>query len=443
MTGGGERMQQEWVKSDKIHNGLNGFSGGNGDKDIWDVDCSAHPMLDPRFPERPSRLLRFIEMTYERIAGDDDMYCQEVRRLLYPPDRRGSRRKGCKQDLRAFSEYLGEADVYVCSTRRLLPGESRQHVQLTPVIAECHDLRDLLRIFFETPDRRVRYEAQRKLALAQLLLDIDHSRHIQEGPRHKAYFEELLQEALWRHTRQVHELVVGYHIGEDGDSVRYTSRPGKNDQLWRFQSIFLEKPHGDRTVAVDVLYYNCRFKRTVQPISFEIVDGQRRVLERVRWGEMRQQSSGSILSKMIRRGINNPDEISDLVGAMFIVHDVEALGDLLMLLDASIGNPFGWRNVTDTLASDGDRFRLNPHSGRGYRVFKGDVDILTENAVPELPPYRFTVEIQIHTLESYLRTVCGSHEASHLAMKLRQFLYGLVPRIFPRAIYGDSWLRLE
>ena len=76
------------------------------------------------------------------------------------------------------------------------------------------------------------------------------------------------------------------------------------------------------------------------------------------------------------------------------------------------------------------------------KVFKGDVDILIEEAGGGAP-YRFPVEIQIFTLESYLRTVCGAHEASHLALKLRQFLFGLVPRIFPKAIYGAKWLALE
>jgi hypothetical protein len=53
------------------------------------------------------------------------------------------------------------------------------------------------------------------------------------------------------------------------------------------------------------------------------------------------------------------------------------------------------------------------------------------------------VEVQIFTLESYLRTVCGTHEASHVALKFRQFLYGLVPKIFPRKIYGSDWLRSD
>ena len=44
-------------------------------------------------------------------------------------------------------------------------------------------------------------------------------------------------------------------------------------------------------------------------------------------------------------------------------------------------------------------------------------------------------------MESYLRTVCGLHDANHLALKLRQFMYGLVPRIFPKEIYGTEWLQ--
>jgi hypothetical protein len=157
---------------------------------------------------------------------------------------------------------------------------------------------------------------------------------------------------------------------------------------------------------------------------------------------MRQETSGSVLSKMIRKGINNPDEIGDIIGAMFIVNDNEALTDLLVLLDSCIGTPFGWRNVTDTLNEQSSGSSLNTFSSKGFKVFKGDVDVLIGDPGGGVP-YRFPVEVQIFTLESYLRTVCGAHDASHLALKLRQFLFGLVPKIFPGEIYGEDWLRME
>jgi hypothetical protein len=156
---------------------------------------------------------------------------------------------------------------------------------------------------------------------------------------------------------------------------------------------------------------------------------------------MRSQSNGSILSKMIRKGINNPDEIGDLLGAMFIVYDENAVDELLTLLDNVLGNPIGWRNITDSFKDTQNDSELNKHSGKGYQVFKGDLDVLYPNLTPELPPYRFPVEIQIYTLEGFLRTVCGTHSANHLALKLRQFLHGLAPMIFPESVYGKGWMQ--
>jgi hypothetical protein len=97
--------------------------------------------------------------------------------------------------------------------------------------------------------------------------------------------------------------------------------------------------------------------------------------------------------------------------------------------------------VTDTLSGKANGSSLNLFSSKEFKVLKGDVDILYEES--GCTPYRFPVEIQIFTLEGYLRTVCGTHEASHLALKLRQFVFGLVPRIFPRQIYGSDWLKLD
>ncbi len=420
-------MFEQWVAADHLREPA-------GDH-IWQVDYAAHPLLDPLLAERPSRQRRFFRLFYERIRQDDDAYRQALASLLHPA---GTPPAGAR-DAARMAEYLRETDTYLRELVNLLPAHAAHAVQPLPGVTACEDLRALLDVVFGATDRRERYEAQRKLYLASLFLEIDQSRHIQDGPRHKAYFEERLQKGLWRHARQVHEVEIGYSIDADGDTINYSLRPTEGQQRWTFRSIFLERGK----IALDILYYNCRFKRTVDAVSYEIVEGRHRVLERKRWGDMRRQSSGSIVSKMIRKGINNPSEITDVIGAMFIVHDDDALDDLLRLLDEIVGRPVGWRNVVDTIADPRDRAQLNVHSGRGYRVFKGDVSILYPNTAAGRPPYRFPVEVQIYTLEGYLRTVCGAHAANHLALKLRQFLYGLAPKIFPREIYGTEWLKLE
>ncbi len=424
-------MYRQWVEASNLaHRG----DGG----DAWAVDYAGHPLLDPTFAQRPTRVGRFFRLMYQRIRHDDDVYRAEISRMLDPAvgDRAG--RHG-PEDLVPF---LSEADAYVADLISLLPEASRDHARPRPLITACNDFRTLLSLLFSREDARVRFEAQRKLYLAKLLMDIDRCRHVQDGPAHKRYFERLLREGLWEHARDTNRVDIGFEMDADGQTIRYNLDPRPGQQRWEFNSIFVCREIGDRKIPLDVLYYNCRFKRTVTPISYEIVDGSHHVVERRRWDAMRRQSSGSILSKMIRKGINSPEGISDILGAMFIVHDEDAMNDLLALLDSVIGNPIGWRNVTDTLGEQSDGVDLNPHSGSGYRVFKGDLDLLYPDPDPERPPYRFQVEVQVYTLEGFLRTVHGDHDASHLAMKLRQFLHGLVPIVFPRAIYGEDWLNL-
>ncbi len=418
-------MPQRWVEADHLR--------GPDDGRIWDVDYGAHPLLDPEFARRPSRMRRFYRLFYDRIRRDDAAYHAALASQFHPPGEAADP----AADLARMAEYLREVDVYLRELIHLVPGAlaARDLPPAPDVTASC-DVRELLGIVFTAPSPRVRYEAQRKLYLAKLFLEIDQSRHVQDGPRHKAHFEALLEQGLWRHIRQRHNVEIGFNIDATGQAIEYNVRPSEGQQTWSFRSAFLESDG----VSLDVLYYNCRFKRTVEPITYEIVDGRRRALERKRWGEMRRSSSGSIVSKMIRKGINNPDEITDIIGAMFIVHDDAALDDLLRLLDPILGSTIAWRNVVDTLAGDQDRAQLDRHSGRGYRVFKGDVDVLYPLPEAGGRPYRFPVEIQIYTLEGFLRTVCGAHDASHLALKLRQFLYGLLPKVFPRAIYGTGWL---
>jgi hypothetical protein len=408
----------------------------------WDVDYTSHPYLDPSVWDHPSRRGRWAEYTWRRIRHDDGAYRREAARLVRPLLDPRDASPPCMADVTRFAESPREADVDLHSAIRLLPAAARPHVLPLDEVTRRDDLRDLLGLVFTTGDPRRRFEAQRKVYLANLLLDIDQPRPIQDGPLHMTYFHRLLDDALWSHRQQMHEVEIGYRLDADGESVRHSSRLAPGDQVFTFRSSFLEWRRPGRTTTLDVLYANCRFKQSVLPVSFETVAGRQRVLEPERWSEMRQHRSGSVLSKMIRRGINDPSEIADLLGAMFIVYDEDGVGDLLEMIDAGLGNPFGWRNVTDSLGPVATGAGLNPHAGRGYQVFKGDVDILMPGGGSARPPYRFTVKFQVHTLESFLRTICTTHRAEHRDLKLRQFLMGLVPYLFPAAVYGTDWLHL-
>jgi hypothetical protein len=71
-------MREHWVEAEHLRE-------PRGGEDFWAVDTAAHPLLDPAFPEHPSRLRRFLRGFYERIRRDDEAYRRAVAAQIHPP----------------------------------------------------------------------------------------------------------------------------------------------------------------------------------------------------------------------------------------------------------------------------------------------------------------------------------------------------------------------
>jgi hypothetical protein len=182
--------------------------------------------------------------------------------------------------------------------------------------------------------------------------------------------------------------------------------------------------------------YKSRFKKETEPPQdvHAAANGTHHLEEAPRWPGLGRRS-GSILSKMIRRGIGDPRLVNDLLGAMFIVGDRAQAYLLERRLVRLLGGPLRWRDRVDTLAGERDRGRLDPRSSSGFQVLKQIVDVLMPDPAGDTP-YLFPVEVQIYPLEAYLRTLQDVHFASHTAYKRRQLLHDLLPVLFPPAIFG-------
>jgi hypothetical protein len=205
-------------------------------------------------------------------------------------------------------------------------------------------------------------------------------------------------------------------------------------RCWRFRVRKL--PAEGRDPGIDVYHYRSRFKREADPLTgSRSDDGLLRIAESPRWPGLGRRS-GSILSKMIRRNIDDPRMVQDILGAMFIVGSRPQAYALERRLVQTLGGPLRWRDRVDTLRGGRDRDRLDPQSSSGFQVLKGIADVLMDDPSSEAP-YLFSVEVQIYPLEAYLRTLYDAHFASHSAYKRRQFLNDLLPVLFPEEIYGS------
>jgi hypothetical protein len=391
----------------------------------------AHPLLDPRLPSRHRALARLWLDTYRRMSRDPGTYERIVRGYALPA---GSVSTAAVD----LTTYFHDADAYLNDLLRLVPESIARHLAPLPETRGLSTIGDLLRATFESPYARSRYEAQRKLYLAKLLFDIEHSRTVRDGPKHRAWFEKLVADAIWSEVEPAGEIEVFATLerGSDGALRLHTgSNPRPGARSFRFRPRRL----ADASLkdAVEIYYYRSRFKREADPATDRAsADGWIAITESPRWPGLGRRS-GSILSKMIRRAIPDPRMVQDVLGAMFIVGDLSQAYALERRLVAAFGGPLRWRDRVDTLAGRGGHERLDPQSASGFHVLKEIVDILIDDPASHRP-YLFSVEIQIFPLRDYLTTLYDAHFASHSAYKRRQFLHQLLPILFPAAIYGDG-----
>ncbi len=394
------------------------------------VAYRVHPLLDPRLPSRHPAVARLWLDTWHRVRNDPTSY--EALVAAYTRTAGGS----AVADL-SFDEYFHDADAYLNDLLRLVPTSSAKFLAPLPETRGLSSLRDLLRTTFEGSGARVRYEAQRKLYLAKLLFDVDHTRAIRDGPRHRAIFERVLDRALWERSTdgETVEICGVLRDERNGHQTFEVGVPATPEaRCWKFRVRKL--PPVGRDPGIDVYHYRSRFKREADPLTgSRSDDGLLRIAESPRWPGLGRRS-GSILSKMIRRNIDDPRMVQDILGAMFIVGDRSQAYALERRLVHALGGPLRWRDRVDTLRGSRDRDRLDRHSSSGFQVLKGIADVLMDDPSSE-SPYLFSVEVQIYPLEAYLRTLYDAHFASHYAYKRRQFLHDLLPVLFPEEIYGS------
>ena len=398
--------------------------------------AQAHPYLDPDLPENNPATFRYLYKWYLTLRESGDAYNDFLNKFLYPDHEK----RPLPSNLAAVSYYLNEAVSFLGELIQLVPQKIRTAVSPRPDVMGCPDILELLHLIFGSQDRQVAFEAQRKLYLAKLFFDVDHCWEVQRGAEHKEFFEAILDRELFRHLAGRRRMEICYSIRPDGQTMEYAEGPPKEGQeCWSFDVREIELLREGRPVRVNVYYYSCRFKRETLPYQYERGARIYQLTPTELWPGLTKRRSASIVSKMIRKAENDPRWVEDLIGAMFIVENLYEVEILKETLFDVFGGVFRIRNAVDTLNRPEERSLLNPWSGPGYGVYKADFDLLYNPQRHPLPmPYFFTVEVQIHTLESYLRTIHSEHYAGHQALKRRQFLEGLLPYLFPASVYGPE-----
>ncbi len=396
-------------------------------------DYRAHAILDPDYLQKDEEGARSLYKAFFEMKRGPDSYNQQLNHLIRP----WNDPRPLPENLAMIHSYLREVDLYVRELLRLVPPEPAEALTPLRTITETNDFLELMQVAFLGSDRRERFEAQRKLYLAKLFFDVDHTTDVQNGPFHAKVLQECLEKELWSNVTRVRPVSISYSIAPDGEKIDYSiGHAAEGQETWHVNLRRLRRNVGGKPTIVHVFYSSCRFKRQyILRHPGSSASDENAVEEKI-WAELQRGRSGSIVSKMVRKGEADPHKIGDLIGAMFIVKDVKEVGDLQSMLYDIFGGPMRWREEVDTIRNRDDRTRLNEFSASGYEVKKSLVGVLCQPPDADRPPYLFNVEFQIYTLEGFLKTVHSKHYASHEQLKLRQFLEGLLPYLFPASVYG-------
>lgn len=394
-----------------------------------------HPFLDPRLSETRPAILRFLYKEYLLMGRSHEQYNAFLNTLLNPL----AETRSLEANLATAGYYMSEAMHYVRGLLELVPEEARHGIAPNSKVSRCSDVFELMSMIFGAEDPIVAWEAQRKLFLTKLFFDIDHSWEVQRGGEHKDYLETVLRRELFSQVSATRRVDVCYSISPDGETIDYSvGRLKAGQECWSFDLQEVEMLLDGRPVRLHIYLYSCRFKREVTAYEYRR-GADHYEMTPDHFAGLAKRRSASIASKMIRKGESDPRWTNDLIGVMFIVDNMSEVETLKEFVFGLFGGFFRVRNIIDTLGGGRDRAFLNPHSGPGYKVYKAELDVLYNTEKHPAPlPYYFTVEVQIYTLESYLRTIHSSHYANHRRLKQRQFLEGIVPYMWPPSVYGEE-----
>ncbi|MBK8233450.1 MAG: hypothetical protein IPK72_23455 [Candidatus Eisenbacteria bacterium] len=397
---------------------------------------AAHPFLNPRLSEAQPAILRHLYKRYLAMRESSESYNEFLNKILRPVDEQ----RPLQSNLVSAGYYMNEAVHYINELLMMVPPGARPAITPRNEVMRCLDVLELLGMIFGSDDPRVSFEAQRKLYLTKLFFEVDHCLDVQRGNEHREHFERLMRREIFASVPETRRVEVCFAIRPDGQSMEYSlgrTRPGQ--ECWSFDLQEVELTRDGRPTNVHIYYYACRFKREVIPFQYERGADRYELAPTELWPGLTKRRSASIVSKMIRKGETDPKSIKDLIGAMFIVENPAEMETLRDCIYDLLGGIFRVKNVVDTTLRGEDRSLLNPYSGMGYKVYKCEIDVLYNSERNPAPlPYIYGVELQLYTLENYLRTIHSHHYANHQALKRRQFLQGLLPYLFPHEIYGPE-----
>lgn len=336
----------------------------------------------------------------------------------------------------------------------LLPTEIVNILSEKKEVRECYDLYQMLEMYKNTTSDRTKFELLRKIGLIVLIARINRSIHVD-------YLDYEMKKVINAFSKG-----LGFNNAKNGlcylwvdhqNNAQYTKDKEKAEHFYN------NACKARRNLALEVYplqklnYYSFETHSGNKILNFEC---------RNKFKKGNKIYYASFIEKMIRKNLEFPDQIHDIIGIKIIVRHENDIKNIIFDLENFLGGSSTRKREKNTYHMFNKRV-LNKHSSEDYYVWKAIYDItLSHPSIEQVKklidlsngnniiqdelyrrlqyflnnPQDFVIEVQLQDLESYLQSITRGSLTDHKLLKMSQIRNDSFYKLFPQEIYEKELL---
>jgi hypothetical protein len=413
--------------------------------------------LDPKVIENPDEGTTFLRIARNRKPPS--VLRQRLNSYINIKFNDISHPKTYAENSILFKEYSSQASAIISDILNIAGFAQPILAALSElkVVRDCHDFYEMLTLYRESNDKRVRFELLRKLGLIVLMARTRRSMLVDESDERMAQVWKALSKRL------VHT--------EDNKLTYYFWL--NNEKKVRF---YKDAKTAQKCCSADMEERSCLAldtygMRTFECCPFLTFNGNRVLHMEVRnkFKVNHQTSYTSFIEKMLRKNLEFPNQVHDVIAVKVIVESEREIAPIIHDLESFLGGSSTRKEKKNTYHKFGRRI-LTKYSSKDYFVWKAIYDITlphpnleamerllditkgNEAAQKELRlrlkylinnPLDFVIEVQLQDIESHLQSIARGSPTEHALLKKNQIRSNSFYKLFPEEIYKDELIKLK
>ncbi|MFP4403729.1 MAG: hypothetical protein ACLFPJ_05235 [Candidatus Woesearchaeota archaeon] len=325
------------------------------------------------------------------------------------------------------------------------------------LVTECHDFYSLFLLYKKTKSKKIKFEIMRKIGLIELILRIRRSFNVDNYDFGLDKVKKLFKSGLG--MARMKEKKYYLWLDEE-DRVVYTQNKKKATKNYEIDLIKRQNLGKSINQMQTVILFPSKTMFGNIVLNYETRNKFRRN------GDL---SYSSFIEKVIRKNIEFPLHVRDILGVKLIVETEDNAMQFVEDLERFLGGISTRKKEKNALSKFGKK-KLSEFSSNDYFVWKAVYDVTLPNPyISDFEkimsfvknnkegfnflkskidyfknhPTDFIVEVQLQDLSSYFQSLVKGSSTMHDGLKMRQIRVNSLHKLFPQEIFNEELKKLK